>query len=121
MAKKIIKKGVYFYRINWLSNDYYGNPRAVVSAMDENGESVIVDAKAYGYNISNYRAQFLTMPDYDENGKQRKNENGAPLYVCYYQLPEKSAEITFHETKTGNIIIDYICDFEKSKKDKIYH
>lgn len=119
--KKMVAEGVYFYRMEALNCDYYGNPRALVSAMDENGKTIFMDGKAYGYNMSAYYAPYLTSPETDENGEYLRNKDGAILQTQFYSLPPKSARVEYHRTRTGNIIVDSIRDFEDSKKEKLYY
>lgn len=110
--KKQKLSDVYFRHLEHVGTSYYGNPQYCFNVY-KNGEEILANAKTArdagcAYGIRNYEAvmhQFY----------RGKGPEGGDLFERVLKLPSILADIEYHETKTGSIIVDYICTHKEEE------
>lgn len=99
--KKITVNKVYFRNLERLNSSYYGNPKFEGEMVLPDGSTIYgktaTDSSA-GYAIQNHEA-------YEE---QITREIDGETWYTYRERIKSYATVTYHETKSGNIIFDYV-------------
>ena len=103
--KKTTAKKVYFRNVERVSTSYWGNPKYSAEMVLEDGTTIYgktaTDSSA-GYGIRNYEAW---------QEQIYKEIEGETWYTTRERIREY-ATVTYHETRSGNIIFDYIEDYK---------
>lgn len=99
--KKITVNKVYFRNLECLNCSYYGNPKYV-------GEMVLPDGSTiYGKTATDANAAW-GIRNYEAYQEQITREIDGETWYTTRERIKDYANVTYHETKSGNIIFDYI-------------